>query len=185
MSPEEEFQLEQYRAMRKEIDNNIAEVRLLQRYSLIAVAVVWSWIATNSSIAPDWAAFTPLIFVALGSSHTWSVLGETRDAGLFIATTTERFFCSDSSVKAFGWENWLRRVQVSQRTKLYNSTLDEIRRAYDKPRPHISHNPLHTWRVWSLWLTLTVMILIVGVYQVQHKTVAEIKNSSPCLLNIK
>jgi len=41
------FLLEEYKALRKEIELYIAEVRGLERYSIVAIGAVWGWLSAN------------------------------------------------------------------------------------------------------------------------------------------
>ena len=115
MTAQEEFLLEQYKSLRSEINNNIAEIRSLQRFAVVGVAAVWAWIAVNAAAAPRWAAFTPLVFVVLGVVYSRQVLREMGEQGTFIATVIEPSFCGDQSAAQTGWENWIRRVPPGDR----------------------------------------------------------------------
>jgi hypothetical protein len=47
MSDDQIFRLEEYRALRKEIELYLTESRSQERYTLIAVGVIWGWLITN------------------------------------------------------------------------------------------------------------------------------------------
>ena len=173
MTVEEEFEMEQYRSLRTEINNNTAEIRSMQRYALVTVAVVWSWIATNA--APKWVAFTPLAFIFLGVLHTQRVLRETRDMGFFIAGQTEPFF-HGASLTNIGWEGWLRTVKPSKRKAWF-----ELRTGQSTETQNF-HNPLHSAPLWLLWIILTLAVVAVGYLQSAHPFNAAKSNTCCCTL---
>ena len=171
MPADEDFQLEQFRALKAEIAANTAEIRSLQRYALVTVAVVWSWIATNP--APWWVAFLPLIFVLLGVLHTLRVLEETGDMGLFIGGAIEPYF-EKTSTELLGWEAWLRSKTGKERMVWYRE------RTALKGTAH--HNPLKTAPVWLMWGFLTIAILGVAGLQYKHPlSVAAAKKDACCV----
>lgn len=149
MDSQQEFLLEQYKSLRNEISNNIAEIRSLQRFAVVGVAAVWAWIAVNASAAPRWAAFTPMIFVVLGWVYSRQVLREMGEQGTFIAMVIEPAFCKDQTVTQTGWENWIRRVPESER--VFKGS---------------HHNPSSKSAPISVeWIVLSVVILVVGSLQ--------------------
>ena len=165
--------MEQFRAVRKEIADNTAEIRSLQRYALVTVAVVWSWLATNP--APKWAAFLPLVFVVLGTLHTWRVLRETGDMGLFIGGAIEPYFAAPATAERFGWEEWLRALSEKERKDWYLARAHQVGR--------IKHDPMAAAPVWLMWVVLTVAIVGVGWLQVQHP-LSGLSKKEPCCVPV-
>lgn len=163
MTAQEEFQLEQYKSLRSEISNNIAEIRSLQRFAVIGVAAVWAWIAVNAASAPRWAAFTPLIFVVLGAVYSRQVLREMGEQGTFIASVIEPTFCGDQSGVQTGWENWIRRVPEGDRNFVKTPAGTGVGPAGSYHNPGSRSAPISVE-----WIVLFVVIVVVGSLQAWH-----------------
>jgi hypothetical protein len=55
METASEFLLKEYEAVRREMDAAVKETRTLERYALVAVGAIWSWV-----VASDRPEFDPL-----------------------------------------------------------------------------------------------------------------------------
>jgi hypothetical protein len=90
MSDNKDFRLEEYRSLRKEIELYLAESRSQERYTLIAVGVIWGWLITNHLTNPLlWAA--PVVLTLATSVRMAAIMkhfGNTRD---YIKTTEASF----------------------------------------------------------------------------------------------
>ncbi len=139
MTAEEEFQMEQYKTLRKEIESNTDEIRTLQRYSVVAIGAVWSWIATHREVQ-TWVAFLPVGFLTLAVAHSVLNLHDTQMLGFFIWKHIEPFFLKRAP--GVGWESWL------------------------ETKPSVistNRNLLEDWRVWVNWAVMLGLSLIVAV----------------------
>ena len=65
MDDKRTFQLEEYKALRKEIEMHLSDVRLAERYALIGSGLTWGWLIRNSIDSSLLWLVPPLLFAFL------------------------------------------------------------------------------------------------------------------------
>jgi hypothetical protein len=99
-SPQQkEFLIQEYSALRDEIELTLKELRSIERYAIIATGGVWAWLAGHALQVWTWAI--PLIFVVCGFLRHRVLINHLIDMGTYIRCTTEPFFLGPGA----GWEN--------------------------------------------------------------------------------
>jgi hypothetical protein len=97
MSGDQTYRLEEYKALRKEIELYLTESRSQERYTLIAVWVVWAWLITNKQ--PSGLLWSVPIILTLATSvrmiAMWKHFGI---MGRYIRTLEDEFSVN-------GWEH--------------------------------------------------------------------------------
>ena len=93
------FQLEEYRALRKEIDFYIAEFRLQERNVVIAVGAIWSWLigGHRDQITP-W--LLPIVLIIGVIFRSWAMSKHMR-------TMSRRLRDIETAFGVVGWESQL------------------------------------------------------------------------------
>jgi hypothetical protein len=91
-----QFRLEEFKALRAEIDFYIAEFRIQERNAIIAVGFIWAWLIGNHRTHPLlWAA--PMILVLAIIVRSYAMGAHIKVISEYIATTEKAF-------GAMGWE---------------------------------------------------------------------------------
>jgi hypothetical protein len=129
------FHIEQFKALRVEIDESTKEIRAVQRYVAAAVGGIWAWLATHSVKLPWWAWWMPVVLVALGFIQCAMLLREVRRLGTYIRTVENALRLSDLVTR--GWETYL---------------FEEY-----------SHNPMASVSVHLVWLCMAVGTIIAAL----------------------
>jgi hypothetical protein len=93
---EADFRLEEYKALRKEIEIYVQESRALERYAIIGVGAIWVWLIANK--VHDWVPWLiPLLLTLAVAARGFSVLSQCRQLGSYLADV-EKYF------GVMGWE---------------------------------------------------------------------------------
>lgn len=89
------FLLEEYKALRKEIDQHMVESRTEERYAIISAGVVWGWLMLNHKTnALLWAV--PVFLTAAIFLRTRAMSKHIEQIGMYIRTLE----------LAFQWPGW-------------------------------------------------------------------------------
>jgi hypothetical protein len=89
------FRLQEYQALRKEIEIYLTEVRSQERYTLIAVGVIWAWLIANRiDNALPWVI--PIVLTAVSALRMIAIGRHFKNLGTYIRTLET----------AFGVEGW-------------------------------------------------------------------------------
>src|SRR4051812_28753356 len=96
-----EFLIEEYKALRKEIDDTMNQMRRTIIWNIVASGALWSFIYANNHNLPKGIHWIPpLIWFLFGSYYI--VLGnDAKKIGGYIRNTEKKF------LKEGGWENYL------------------------------------------------------------------------------
>jgi hypothetical protein len=97
LSTAQVFQLEEYKALRKEVEFYIAEFRSQERNVVIAVGVIWAWLISNhqSGYLP-W--FLPVLLCAAASIRSHVLNKHMRRISTYIESLEDSFGVN-------GWEH--------------------------------------------------------------------------------
>lgn len=97
VSEDQTYRLEEYKALRKEIELYLTESRSQERYTLIAVWAIWAWLITNKQMsALLWSV--PIILTLATSVRMWAMLRHFGNMGKYIRTLEGKFNVN-------GWEH--------------------------------------------------------------------------------
>jgi hypothetical protein len=97
MRDDQTFRLEEYRTLRKEVEIYLAESRSQERYTLIAVGVIWGWLIVNRlSNSLLWAV--PITLTLATSLRMGAIL-------LHFGHLSEYIYSLEEKFKAPGWEH--------------------------------------------------------------------------------
>jgi hypothetical protein len=97
MEAQQEFQLEEYRALRKEIDQHMAESRIEERYAVISTGITWGWLILNHKTnGLLWAV--PVLLTAAITYRTNAISLHIIQLGMYIQRLEIAF-------QAPGWEH--------------------------------------------------------------------------------
>ena len=95
-SSSKDFRLEEYKALRKEIEVYLAETRSQERYTLIAVGLIWSWLVINKQ--SHWVMWAiPIVVTAASGLRLIAAAVHFGNISKYIKTI-ERHFA------VYGWE---------------------------------------------------------------------------------
>jgi hypothetical protein len=97
MEDKRSFQIEEYRALRKEIDQHMIESRAEERYAIIAAGITWGWLIFNHKTnGLLWAV--PVLLTAAIVFRTEAMSKHIHEIGQYLKTLEEAF-------QAPGWEH--------------------------------------------------------------------------------
>jgi hypothetical protein len=132
------FLLEEYKSLRNQIDYQIKEDRDLERYAMIGIGLVYSWLASVPSpshmIYPAWI-FPPIIAL-LGMLRARSITKRIDQLSGYVQKLEEEVF----DVERYGWETYLK----SARKRNRSPGLGKSRRIY--------------------WLVLVIFSIVASAY---------------------
>jgi hypothetical protein len=97
MGEDQTFRLEEYRALRQELELYLTESRSQERYTLIAVGVIWGWLVTNRLNGRLLSAI-PIMLTVAASIRMVAILRHFHHIGEYIWTLENDF-------KVEGWEH--------------------------------------------------------------------------------
>lgn len=97
MEDQQSFQMEEYRALRKEIDQHMVESRTEERYAIISAGITWGWLIVHQKTnAFLW--LVPVLLTAAISYRTWAMSQHIKQIGRYIKTLEQAF-------NHHGWEH--------------------------------------------------------------------------------
>ena len=100
-----DFHLQQYASIRKEIEDNIQEIRILERYAIIGTSAVWVWLLThNFTTTPKIAWWIPSLLIFLCAIRSVALFKGILRASKYIRHMETIFFYSE---KIHGWETFV------------------------------------------------------------------------------
>jgi hypothetical protein len=104
------FRLEEYKALRKEIEIYTQESRALERYTIVALGATWAWLIVNK--VHEWVPWTipPLLVVAV-ALRGLGFLAHFRHMGEYLAEVEKSFGVQ-------GWEQKRPGAHVARVTNL-------------------------------------------------------------------
>ena len=102
---------EEYLTLRKEAENAIAEFVSLERYSVIAIAAIYTWIWTYglSGSLSTIALAVPILVSIFGALRCRGILEHLRMLGAYIYKIECEVYKADGGVQ--GWEHFLAEKQ--------------------------------------------------------------------------
>ncbi len=105
MAPDEEFHIEQHKALREEVMLHVSETRKLEVLTVGAVGALYAWVLSQDSVhhAIWWV---PSVIVLLAAIRSVALLIRIQELGGYLVKI-ERFFTQTtiSSGTLRGWEN--------------------------------------------------------------------------------
>jgi hypothetical protein len=91
------FLLEEYKALRKEIEIFLAESRSLERYTIFALAILWGWLITHQiDNKAVWAL--PVVITSASALRRMATSRHYGELRRYIATIEDKYHIK-------GWEN--------------------------------------------------------------------------------
>ena len=115
MEAQQEFQLEEYRALRKEIDQHMAESRTEERYAVISTGITWGWLILNHKT--NWLLWAvPIFLTAAITYRTTAISQHIIQLGMYIRGLEMAF-------QAPGWEHQKIERKVTQSNKVITGGL--------------------------------------------------------------
>jgi hypothetical protein len=106
MEAQQEFQLEEYRALRTEIDQHMAESRIEERYAVISAGITWGWLILNHKTnGLLWAI--PVFLTAAITYRTTAISQHIIQLGIYIQRLEKAF-------QVEGWEHQVIKRNVTQ-----------------------------------------------------------------------
>jgi hypothetical protein len=113
MTDELSFQLEEYKALRKEVEIYEQESRSQERYTLIAVGLTWYWLLTNHlTIGLLW--FVPILLTAATTARMVAMMRHFKNLGSYLAKLEDVFIGAQgkSEKDPRGWEHMPKRKSL-------------------------------------------------------------------------
>ena len=103
LSVAQQFNLKEYEALRKEIDFVANEIKIFERYAVLASGAIWAWLVTqhNSSFI---AWFLPIVLALTGFLRNWGLRMHLRRLAEYIRKI------EDDQLRGSeigGWEKYL------------------------------------------------------------------------------
>lgn len=102
MSDEQSFRLEEYKTLRKEVELYLTESRSQERYTLIAVGVVWAWLIINR-LHNGFLWSVPIVLTLATSIRMGAILLHFDHLGEHLKTLECRFGAPGWEHKDKGW----------------------------------------------------------------------------------
>ena|ERR1700728_1135190 len=97
----EDFHLQEYACLRKEIELVLKDYRALERNIVIAVGVSWGWLYDKKT--PSWMFCIPILFAVLGSVRAMGVVETFRTLHRYLLEIEDAFKKPDGPE---GWEHF-------------------------------------------------------------------------------
>jgi hypothetical protein len=140
-----DFHLEEYKALRKEIEWLLKDYRALERNVAIVCGGLLAWLFEQKQSSQGWtpqdlAWVIPFLFAGLGSVRAWGILKAFDVYHEYIAKIEEAF---SSGMELSGWEHFLNTQTQNKEDK--RRTIGASKFAY------------------MFWITLDVVTALVGL----------------------
>jgi hypothetical protein len=101
-----DYLIQEVRLLREEMTKSMDEARLLERYSLLATSVLWTWAVSNMNNPPyKLVMWLPLLITSLFSLRVLSLHRHTRFTGQYITMVEKQFSIPES----LGWHRYYRK----------------------------------------------------------------------------
>ncbi|HVT56783.1 MAG TPA: hypothetical protein VHR45_00140 [Thermoanaerobaculia bacterium] len=94
-----QFLLEEFKALRKEIDDSVGETRLLERVALIATGAIWAWLAEKNRLN-YWLIWSPLVIIVLSGLRSLAIFHRIKMLGLYLNSMEVKYL-----QPPYGWEH--------------------------------------------------------------------------------
>lgn len=109
-----ELRKEEFAALYKEIEVDLKELSDLERNTVLAAALAYSWITTNAALTPPisniaWAV--PMLLPVYGAARTYAVIRQLWLRGSYLREVEEKHFDRDG-----GWQTYFGRAPNSIKT---------------------------------------------------------------------
>jgi len=102
MEDDQSYRLEEYRALRKEVELYLTESRSQERYTLIAVGAIWAWLILNHfQTSLLWSI--PIILTAATSLRMAAILRHFDYMGKYIRALECKFGVTGWEQQSRGW----------------------------------------------------------------------------------
>jgi hypothetical protein len=98
-----QFHLEQARDLRAEVLERIKALHALERNSIVAIAGVWTWLASRPDMRGSWTWCVPVLLAALAAGRFVSFHQDIRRIAGYTRVIERRF----ASGELIGWETHL------------------------------------------------------------------------------
>lgn len=106
MDDQHAFQLEEYKALRKEIDQHMTESRTEERYAVIASGITWGWLILNHET--NWLLWAvPVLLTTAIKFRTDAMSNHIIEIGTYIKRLELAF-------QAKGWEHETKQRKVTK-----------------------------------------------------------------------
>jgi hypothetical protein len=115
MDDKQEFQLEEYRALRKEIDQHMSESRIEERYAVISSGITWGWLILNHK--------TNGLLWAIPVFLTVAITYRTNAMSQHIIQIGEYIQSLEKAFQAEGWEHHPKDRKVTKSNRLITGGL--------------------------------------------------------------
>lgn len=104
--PQADFLLHEYDSLRKEIEQDINEMRAVERYAVLGTAAIWTWLASGMQLPSVYrlAWWLPLFLVILACLRVYTIWKLMKLKGRYIKTREEKLGLQ-------GWEHFLGREE--------------------------------------------------------------------------
>lgn len=99
----EQFHIEEFKALRHEIDEKIREIVTVQTHLVIAVALIWTYLFDHHQLRESLLWYLPALLSFLSALRTWMLAHAILRIGGYIAEIEEVF-----AVGSLGWERRVR-----------------------------------------------------------------------------
>lgn len=120
-TPPFDLRKEEYLALRKEIENNLAELSALERNCVIAASTAYAWVATNTSLQQEivqTAWLVPALIPVYGAVRSKAIAKHLDLIGEYLRTVEARLLPkTDPTETQDGWEHFFLGKTTSSTTK--------------------------------------------------------------------
>lgn len=119
MSEEFCHRKEEYLSLRKEIEGSLSDLSTLENNSLLAIAAVYSWLASQGTLDHFFkliAASSPVFIAVFGALRAYSVNKHLGLIGLYIKRVEAVTRSGDSDFS--GWEHFFEKASRGDQTKV-------------------------------------------------------------------
>lgn len=109
----QEFVLAEYSAIRSELEEAVRETRSLERFALIALGTIWSWVLASAKPGRELVLWLPALLIAFLGFRASELIKHIEFIGSYLAKVEATF----SLPHGLGFEqNFLPRVHDKRRT---------------------------------------------------------------------
>jgi hypothetical protein len=139
LSRQETFHIAEYKSLREEIGTKLKGRLEVNRWGLIALAALYSYVLSNNNPVLFWV---PVGLSAIMIAHLWTEHRMVERAATYIREHVEPWLAAKGAGEPGGWESFL-------------------------APPGVPRVPIWQWSPMPLWMTvfgITVVIAIVGFF---------------------
>ncbi|MEP6466904.1 MAG: hypothetical protein ABJB05_11400 [Parafilimonas sp.] len=111
----EEFLMKEYDAVRTEMNDTVKETRMVERNSLIATTVIWSWLATTDHVAYKQLKWLPVILVLFSAYRAFGLASHIDKIRNYLRKFEHSVLLEDD----WGFEQYYKSKLTSRRISSY------------------------------------------------------------------